>query len=186
MPAGWPRTPGPPLFSLSSRTAPPRRILSNHNKTLPMHPNTAFEKNHLIRFHHCDPAGIVFYPEYLVIIDELIEDWFIEGMGTSFADLHMNERIGVPAARIEVDFIAPSKIGDILCLSLLVTRLGNKSFTLMVEGRVGEQVRMRAILVRVVAGLDGLHGITIPPALRERLRRFLAADGVDLLETQQA
>ena len=73
-----------------------------------------FEKHQLIRFHHCDPAGIVFYPEYLVIIDELIEDWFTEGMKTSFADLHAVERIGIPAARIEVDFLSPSKIGDVL------------------------------------------------------------------------
>ena len=26
-----------------------------------------FERKKLIRFHHCDPAGIVFYPQYLVL-----------------------------------------------------------------------------------------------------------------------
>jgi 4-hydroxybenzoyl-CoA thioesterase len=31
-----------------------------------MTPATVFEKHQLIRFHRCDPAGIVFYPEYLV------------------------------------------------------------------------------------------------------------------------
>ena len=97
---------------------------------------TPFEKHQLIRFHHCDPAGIVFYPEYLVIIDELIEDWFSEGMQISFSALHSAERIGIPAARIEVDFLSPSKIGDVLCLRLFVKRIGNKSFTLMVEASV--------------------------------------------------
>ncbi|MBI5899768.1 MAG: acyl-CoA thioesterase [Rhodocyclales bacterium] len=131
-----------------------------------------FEKRQLIRFHHCDPAGIVFYPEYLVIIDELIEDWFTEGMKTSFAELHARERIGIPAARIEVDFLSPSKIGDVLCLRLFVTRIGNKSFTLMVEASVEETVRLRAVLVRVVASLDGLRGIPIPDALREKLQPY--------------
>jgi 4-hydroxybenzoyl-CoA thioesterase len=137
---------------------------------------TPFEKRQLIRFHHCDPAGIVFYPEYLVIIDELIEDWFNEGMHMSFATLHMEERVGVPAVRIEVDFLAPSKIGDSLCLRLSVKRIGNKSFTLVVEGSVGEQVRIRAVLVRVVARLDGLHGVPIPAPLRAQLERFQVAD----------
>jgi len=135
-----------------------------------------FEKRQLIRFHHCDPAGIVFYPEYFVIIDELIEDWFTEGMQTSFADLHAIERVGIPAARIEVDFISPSKIGDVLCLRLFVTRIGNKSFRLLVEASVDEKVRLRAELVRVVASLDGLQGIAIPDSLRARLAPYLVAE----------
>lgn len=135
-----------------------------------------FEKHQLIRFHHCDPAGIVFYPEYLVIIDELIEDWFTEGMKTSFADLHAVERIGIPAARIEVDFLSPSKIGDVLCLRLFVTRIGNKSFRLLVEASVGEKIRLRAELVRVVASLDGLAGIPIPDSLRAKLQPYLIAE----------
>ncbi len=137
---------------------------------------THFEKHQLIRFHHCDPAGIVFYPEYLVIIDELIEDWFTEGMKTSFADLHAIDRVGIPAARIEVDFISPSKIGDMLCLRLFVTRIGTKSFTLMVEASVGDKVRLRAVLVRVVASLDGLQSIPIPDSLRVRLQAYLIAE----------
>lgn len=132
----------------------------------------AFEKSHLIRFHHCDPACIVFYPEYLVIFDELIEDWFNEGMQINFAQLHAEQRIGVPAARIEVDFIAPSKIGDSLGLRLVVKRIGNKSFTLMIEGSVGGEVRIRALMVRVVAAIDGLRGVPIPDLLREKLARF--------------
>lgn len=135
-----------------------------------------FEKRQLIRFHHCDPAGIVFYPEYLVIIDELIEDWFTEGMKTSFADLHAVERVGIPAARIEVDFISPSKIGDVLSLHLFVTRIGTKSFTLMVEASVGDKVRLRAVLVRVVASLDGLQSIPIPESLRAKLQPYLVGE----------
>ena len=38
-----------------------------HNKE--SHVNaTHFECDKLIRFHHCDPAGIVFYPQYFVLL----------------------------------------------------------------------------------------------------------------------
>ena len=51
-----------------------------------------FEGNKLIRFHHCDPAGIVFYPEYFVLFNELIEDWFNEGLGLDFAKFHSDRQ----------------------------------------------------------------------------------------------
>lgn len=135
-----------------------------------------FEKQQLIRFHHCDPAGIVFYPQYLVIFDELIEDWFNEGLGIDFARFHTDERLGIPAAHLECDFLAPSKIGDTLTLRLAVARLGNSSLTLRINGACNGQTRIRSLQVRVLAALDNLRGVPIPPALREKLARYLAAE----------
>lgn len=133
-----------------------------------------FEKHHLVRFHHCDPAGIVFYPQYLVIFDELIEDWFNEGLKLDFARFHVQDRLGIPAARVECDFLAPSKIGDTLRLTLAVQRIGNSSFTLAMEGSCGGATRIRAIQVRVLAALDGLRSVPIPPELRANLLRYAA------------
>jgi 4-hydroxybenzoyl-CoA thioesterase len=63
-----------------------------------------FERTKLIRFHHCDPAGIVFYPQYLVLCNELVEDWFDEGMGVNFFTLHTELKRGVPMRHLETDF----------------------------------------------------------------------------------
>ena len=43
-----------------------------------------FKSQKLIRFQHCDPAGIVFYPQYFVLFHELIEDWFNDGAADGF------------------------------------------------------------------------------------------------------
>jgi 4-hydroxybenzoyl-CoA thioesterase len=40
-----------------------------------------FVRDKRVRFQHCDPAGIVFYPQYFVMIHELMEDWFTEALG---------------------------------------------------------------------------------------------------------
>lgn len=135
----------------------------------------AFEKQQLIRFHHCDPAGIVFYPQYLVIFDELIEDWFNEGLGIDFAQFHAIERVGVPAVHLECDFLAPSKIGDVLTLRLEVLNIGSSSLRLRIEGSCGGQSRIHCIQVRVLAALDRLRAVPIPADLRQRLGRYLAA-----------
>ena len=34
-----------------------------------------FTTQKLIRFHHCDPAGIVFYPQYFYLLHEAQEDF---------------------------------------------------------------------------------------------------------------
>ncbi len=33
-----------------------------------------FEDDKLVRFHHCDPAGIIFFPQYFIMFNEMIED----------------------------------------------------------------------------------------------------------------
>ena len=131
-----------------------------------------FETDKLIRFHHCDPAGIVFYPQYFVLFNELVEDWFNGGLGIDFGNFHAVDRLGVPMAHIECDFLSPSKVGDVLRFRLAVKNVGNSSVTLTVDARAAEQVRVRATLVVVLASLDAHRPVPISPDLRARLARF--------------
>jgi 4-hydroxybenzoyl-CoA thioesterase len=134
-----------------------------------------FETDKLIRFHHCDPAGIVFYPQYFVLFNELVEDWFNQGLRVDFAGFHAVERLGVPMAHVECDFLSPSKIGEVLRFSLAVKRIGTTSLTLAVEARAGGEARVRATLVVVLASLEAHRPVPLPPEFRARLERFLAA-----------
>ena len=116
-----------------------------------------FETDKLIRFHHCDPAGIVFYPQYFTLFNELVEDWFNGGLGIDFGDFHAIDRLGVPMAHIECDFLSPSKVGEVLRFRLAVKKIGNSSLTLAVDARAGDEVRVRATLVVVLASLANMN-----------------------------
>ena len=85
---------------------------------------SSFESDKLIRFHHCDPAGIIFYPQYFILFNELVEDWFTKGLNVSVVEQVIRERVGIPMAHVECDFLAPSRIGDILRFALRVARIG--------------------------------------------------------------
>ena len=93
-----------------------------------------FVKEKFIRFQHCDPAGIVFYPHYFVLFHELVEDWFNEGISESNAQFVKHHGMGLPMAKVECEFLAPNSIGDMLSLDLRVKRIGNSSITLGVRG----------------------------------------------------
>ena len=131
-----------------------------------------FETDKLIRFHHCDPAGIVFYPQYFVLFNELVEDWFNGGLGMDFGNFHAVDRLGVPMAHIECDFLSPSKVGEVLRFRLSVKKIGNSSLTLAVDARAGDEVRVRATLVVVLASLDAHRPVPFPPEFRQKLARF--------------
>jgi len=136
--------------------------------------NKPFESEVLIRFHHCDPAGIVFYPQYFVLFNELMEDWFNHGLEVNFALFHIRGRLGLPAVKVECEFLAPCKIGEILRLRLSVKRIGRTSLTLNIEGRgPGNEIRVQATLVVVLAELDTFRPAPLSGELLEKVQRFV-------------
>ena len=139
----------------------------------------AFVSDKQIRFHHCDPAGIVFYPQYFVLMNELVEDWFDRRLGIPFSDLHRGDRLGVPMGRVECDFLTPSRIGDHLAFMLEVEHLGTASLRIAVTARSGDEVRVRATLTLVLASLEFRRSVPIPAAMRERMARDLAGVPAD-------
>ncbi len=133
-----------------------------------------FERKKLIRFHHCDPAGIVFYPQYLVLCNELVEDWFDEGIGVNFFTLHAEQRRGVPMRHLEADFLAPSVHGDELTFSLAVESIGGSSMRFAIAAEKDGKVRFQSRQTVVWADLEGApRAIRIDDAWRERFARWM-------------
>ena len=102
-----------------------------------------FERPLRIRFSHCDPAGIVFFPQYMVMFNGLLEDWFTDGMGIPYGALVAQRRIGTPTVSLQCDFTAISSMGDDVTLGLTVLRIGGASFRLSIGCRQGTQERVR-------------------------------------------
>lgn len=131
-----------------------------------------FERPLRIRFAHCDPGGIVFFPQYLVMFNGLVEDWFTEGLDVSYAQLLGPRRIGLPIVKLQCDFSAISRMGDEVVLGLAVERAGNRSLTLALDCRVGAEERVRAQQVLVFTSLDTHRAIAMPSDVRQALAAF--------------
>ena len=132
----------------------------------------AFQRERLIRFSDCDPAGIVFYPHYFVMFNGLIEDWVNEALGIGYATLVTERRIGLPTVRLEVDFQAVSRLGDRVTLALQVDRLGGRSLALALHCLgVDGDLRMSMRQVLVTTSLDSHRAVDIPSDLREAIAR---------------
>lgn len=109
----------------------------------------AFISRQKILLQHCDPARIVFYPRYFELINAVVEQWFEEGVGLSFAEMHMEREEGVPTLKLDAFFSTPSRLGDLLNFSLIVTRLGNSSVDLKIVADCQGESRLEANLTLV-------------------------------------
>ena len=132
-----------------------------------------FRREKRVRFHHCDPAGIVFYPQYFVLFHELMEDWFTEGLGENYAAFVRGGH-GMPAVKVECEFLAPNPVGDVIAFELSIVRLGKSSVKLRIVGKSRGAECVRATLVNVHSSLHPLKSVEIPPRLRAAMQRFSA------------
>jgi 4-hydroxybenzoyl-CoA thioesterase len=107
-------------------------------------PEGAFTRTVQIRFSHCDPAGIVYFPHYFNMFNGLIEDWYTEELGVNYADLILHDQHGFPFVHIDTDFKIPSRMGEKLELTLLIEKVGRSSLTLVIVGHKDGIERLRA------------------------------------------
>ncbi len=132
--------------------------------------NRRFQAAHRIRFSECDPAGIVFYPQYFVLFNDLLEAWIDTLLPGGFAGFVGQQRFGLPTVHLEADFRAVSRMGDDVTLSLEVARLGTKSLNLALACTgLGDQLRMSVKQTVVTTSLQTHAAIPIPDELRRAL-----------------
>ena len=81
--------------------------------------------------------------------------------------------MGVPMGSITCRFLSPSKVGEMLRLSLSINRIGRSSMEMNVTGKSGDQVRVQATLTVVLASLKGMRSLPFPDDMRARLERYV-------------
>lgn len=135
-------------------------------------PRGAFTRSVPVRFSHCDPAGIVYFPHYFDIFNGLIEDWYGEELGCDYAELVMGSRYGFPFVHLECDFKVPSRMGDVIDLTLLVERIGRSSLGIAIVCHKDGVERLRARMVTAMMSLETRKAVPLPDELRDKLEAY--------------
>ena len=130
-----------------------------------------FTRDVIIRFEHCDAAGIIFYPRFFGLVNETVEDWFAS-LGHSFKSLHIDDRKGVPTVRFECEFVGPVRIGDMLHQQLGVDSIGNSSLNLKHIASIGDRTVARFDQTIVFTDLATMKAEPWPADLRDAIANF--------------
>jgi 4-hydroxybenzoyl-CoA thioesterase len=137
-------------------------------------PDTAFRSKQLVRFAHCDPAGIVFYPRFFDMLNCAVEDWFAQGLHCPWGGDFMDERnLRIPSLWIAVEFLKPCRLSETIDFDLWPTRLGRSTIEIGVQGTVAGVPRLRAAQTMCIIDFASFKSTPIPADLRERMEGFL-------------
>jgi 4-hydroxybenzoyl-CoA thioesterase len=142
-------------------------------------PAGAFTRSVPIRFSHCDAAGIVYFPHYFDMFNGLIEDWYGQELGQDYAALITGSQYASPFVHIECDFKIPSRMGDVIELTLLVERIGRSSLGLAIVCHRDGIERLRARMVTAMMSVATRKPVPLPQTLRDAIEAYKRRTTID-------
>ena len=133
----------------------------------------AFQSRRTVEWGDCDPAGIVFYPNYFRWMDAAYHAMCRHrGFDLAAAEADI-EGLATPLVEAECSFAAPARPGDQLEIRVAVDRIGTSSLALAYRFGRDEAViaQGRESRVFVQIGPAGLAKVPIPASIREELEK---------------
>ncbi len=102
-------------------------------------PAPDFSMDIQISFGHCDPAGIVFYPNYFRWFDRCFHTYLQNTAGGHRRLCRALDAKGIGLMDVRANFVSPALDGDMMTLEMTIRDWGHKSLTLGYLGRIGER-----------------------------------------------
>jgi 4-hydroxybenzoyl-CoA thioesterase len=129
----------------------------------------AFKALLRVRFADVDYSGIVHYPYILRYFHYAFEDFFNEYLGVPYTHLLDVDRVGFPSVRVETDFRAPLKFGDLIEVEMGIGEIGERSATFLywVRRQGDELVRAEGKVVVAAVEMSTFKSIAIPDRYRK-------------------
>lgn len=128
----------------------------------------------------CGHGGLLQPNRYFELVNQVVEEWFEQGLTLSFAELHFERRIGVPTGQLSFRLHTPVIRGERIRLCLQVARISNRTVELHITGSCNAAPRFEADAVLVMVDLSApvLKSYPIPPPLRAQMEAFELAVGL--------
>src|SRR5216683_7572979 len=129
-----------------------------------------------IEWGHCDPAGIVYFPNYFSYFDASTNALILHALGfNKYEMLKKYDIVGIPLVDAGARFIVPSVFGDVVTIESTVVEIRRSSFRVQHRLLRGETLAVEGHETRVWAGRDPadpakLKGKPIPEEVIAKLK----------------
>jgi 4-hydroxybenzoyl-CoA thioesterase len=121
-----------------------------------------------VEWGHCDPAGIVYFPNYFTYFDSSTNALFLRALGCNkYEMLKRYGIVGIPLVDVGARFIVPSTFGDVVTIESSVAEIRRSSFRMLHRLLRGDTLAVEGTETRVWVGRDPadpdrLKGMPIP------------------------
>jgi 4-hydroxybenzoyl-CoA thioesterase len=129
-----------------------------------------------IEWGDCDPAGIVYFPNYFSYFDASTNALFLRALGfTKYEMIKRYDIVGIPLVDVGARFIVPSVFGEVVTIESTVAEIKRSSFRMLHRLLKGETLAVEGHETRVWVGRDPadpdkLKGKPIPEDVIARLK----------------
>ena len=117
-----------------------------------------------VRYGEVDAQGVVFNAHYLAYVDHCVDRWL-----RSLDVLTSDGGWDIMVKKASVEWYGPAGIGDVLTLVPKVSRWGNTSFDITVDGAVGERPVFQAVVLYVGVKMGTKEPMPAPEHFRNAL-----------------
>jgi 4-hydroxybenzoyl-CoA thioesterase len=129
-----------------------------------------------VEWGHCDPAGIVYFPNYFTYFDSSTNALFLRALGCNkYEMLKRYGIVGIPLVDVGARFIVPSTFGDVVTIESSVAEIRRSSFRMLHRLLRGDTLAVEGTETRVWVGRDPadpdqLKGMPIPADVVAKLK----------------
>lgn len=126
-----------------------------------------------LRFGESDAASIVYTVRFFDYALDAIDAWYEAIAGVSLYDLNTKHGLSCPFVHTEMNFHAPLRPGDDLCVRVLIGRMGRSSLRFLVEGCLEDGSRRFSgqFTVSFIAPTQ-MKSVSIPGVIAERVALY--------------
>ena len=126
-----------------------------------------------VRFHECDPQGVVFNAHYFAYFDVALTEMWRAAFG-SYQSV-VDQGTDVVVVEASATYRAPARFDEEIDVELTVARLGTTSMTTQTAVRRDGRLLVEGRLVHVFVDPATMAKQTIPDHVRAGLERYAAA-----------
>ncbi len=136
-----------------------------------------FEVKRRIYWGDCDPAGIVYTPQFLDMTFQAIEHFWLDQIEIRWLELQAELGLTTPMVHVEMDFTSPAASGEEISIWVAIGKLGRSTIHYRARGMRGDQ---SLFVVRVISSMIDqqlFKSVPIPEQVRQRLEPLVVAPG---------
>jgi acyl-CoA thioester hydrolase len=123
-----------------------------------------------VRFHECDPQGVVFYAQYFAYVDVALTEMWREAFG-SYGEV-VAAGTDVVVVEAASTFRASARFDDDLDVELRIERLGATSMAMATAVRRDDEVLVDGRIVHVFVDAATMGKKAIPDHMRAALEAY--------------
>lgn len=127
-----------------------------------------------VYYHDTDSGGVVYYANYLEHLEEGRTE-FLRSLGVDTGE-YAKKGVLFPVVRVEIDYKAPARYGDLIEILTSVEKVGNASVHFSQEIKKGEELLLKAKIIWACVD-TGMKAKPVPEEVKGKLAQWLPAAG---------